>query len=175
MRIHLDPDRHDTHLVSRDKPLRLGADGLVTDGRDAAVSFVRVAGQATPDRVVLVARPGVRVRVGAREVVEVLELAHRDHVLVGDLELLFNADQLPLPIEPSADAGCGVCCEARGEAGRELFACPSCGGVACAKCRERVPEAKCPTAGCPSPAGLDRKLWEPRPEDFLGFEDGGAA
>jgi hypothetical protein len=151
-----------TNPIPSDNPLRLDARGAVTDGEWVA-AIVRVASPLTRDRVALVVRPGARAFVGARRVFELTELADRDHVLLGDAELILSCDALPAPLAIAADARCGTCCEPA----PELLACPRCRAARCAPCWRRATGDVCATPGCGAPASLDRPLWEPSLADFV--------
>jgi hypothetical protein len=151
-----------THEIPLDEPLHLDARGLATDG-EWVIAIVRMASQLTHDRVALVVRPGARVFAGARRVREVTELTDRDHVLLGEAELIVSCDALPAPLAAADGARCGTCCEAA----PELLACPRCRAARCAPCWRRATGGVCATPGCGAPASLERPLWEPTLADFV--------
>ena len=163
MRTHLLRDhRMLTHPIPLDNPLRLDARGAVTDAEWIA-AIVRMASPLTRERVALVVRPGARVFVGSRRVVELAELSDGDHVLLGEAELILSFDALPTAAESAPDARCGACCEAA----PELLACPRCRASRCEPCWRGAAGGVCATPGCGAPASLDRPLWEPSLEDFV--------
>jgi hypothetical protein len=151
-------------------PLCLDGYGrAVSAGWQVAVVPFAVAARA-PRRHALVAAEGVEVAVGGQLLREgVIELRDRDHLLLGEHEIVFSTDATPEPM-PVSEAPCPVCCETvAGD--RRLYRCSRCGLVACARCWERAPRGVCPTPGCGRPAALERPLWEPAPADFASWEE----
>lgn len=168
-RVHLLRDGNTvTWTIPSLEPLRLEAGGAIADGNEWVASFVPIRGASTRTGVAVVVRPEARVLVGARLVGDVAELRDGDRLLLGDLEVIYDDDALPIPLEASLGASCALCCNTE----RPLFLCPRCGAAACEACWSSMPEV-CSTPGCPQPAPLQRDLARPAPEDFLGFEDGG--
>jgi hypothetical protein len=154
--------------IPTDRPLRLDARANVA--RDGwALAFVPFGAERGTPRWCLVAAPGVRATLGATPLPGgVAELRHRDHVLLGDLELIFSSDAVPSPLAADAGTPCAACCETPGTDNRTgLYRCPRCGLAACNVCWELAPRGRCLTPGCGQPAALDRALWAPAASDFL--------
>jgi hypothetical protein len=160
VQIFVHHDGHDgTYALTPGEPVRLDSRGAVAASDAAALSFVALS----PSRVALVVREGRRVLVGGRVVPEVTELAHGDHVLHGDLELILSTDARPAPAQAPPGSRCAACLEER----PALLACPRCAALACEACWRAAPRGVCFTAACAQPAALDRPLWTPSPGDFL--------
>lgn len=169
-RIHLLRDGEVASFgIPLERALRIDEAGERTGGGDWLVTLVPITGSANRRRIVLVARPGARVRVGARPASEVAELRDGDRILLGDVELVYSDDALPSPVPETTEARCGVCCS---EARPGLLACPRCGAIQCEACWRSAPAGVCPTPGCGQPAASDRELWRPGPEHFLDFDEG---
>jgi hypothetical protein len=160
VRLHFRHDgRHETHALVLGEPVRLDARGTRVAPDAALLTFVALA----RSRVALVVRPGRRVLVGGRVVPEVMELAHGDHVLCGELELIVATDARPALAEAPPGSRCVACLEGR----PALLACPRCAALACEACWRAAPRGVCFTAACAQPAALDRPLWTPSPAEFL--------
>jgi hypothetical protein len=154
--------------IPPDGALRLDGRGRVASGA-WALSLVPFGTERGTPRWCLVVAPGVRATLGAAPLPSgVAELHDRDHVLVGDLELIFSSDALPIALPADADAPCAACCQMPGTDGRMgVYRCPRCGLAACDVCWELAPNGRCLTPGCTQAAALERALWTPMASDFL--------
>jgi hypothetical protein len=173
----LDADRVTRLPCPDERALRLDGDlvPVETAWQLAVVPFA-LAPRA-PRRWALVAAPGTPVGVGAQRLhAGIVELHDRDRILVGDRELLFSTDALPVAVpSPAASAPCPVCCEALDTGGRTgLFRCGRCGMQACDRCWSLAPRRQCLTPRCGQPADFDRPLWTPAPEEFVTLAATGA-
>jgi hypothetical protein len=154
--------------IPPDGALRLDGRGRVASGA-WALSLVPFGTERGTPRWCVIAAPGVHATLGATPLPGgVAELHDRDHVLVGDLELIFSSDAVPVPLVADTGAPCAACCQAPGTGDcTRLYRCPRCGVVACNVCWQFAPMGRCLTPGCTQPAALDRALWAPAAPDFL--------
>ena len=169
---YIDRDSVRVYVHSAGCPLRLDSRGRRTSASDWTASLLDFcADSSRRQRFALVVPAGARVLVGPNVVPGVAEVAHGDHLFVGDAELLLNTDAHPLPIACEVGTACTICCEHVGAAGApRLLGCPRCGAPACEVCWRGFPGERCLTPACEQPASLDRPLWRPSVEDFLCYE-----
>lgn len=166
------------HALAGVDPLRLDRRGEPAGAAEAWVASIVPfsTSERAKLRYALIATPGADVMVGARHLGAgtsgVSEIFDRDHLLLGDAELIWSVDSVPAPVLGDArNEPCPICCRPFAEGGHaSSMRCPRCGARACNLCWSGAPRGVCQTPGCEQPVATDRDLWRPLPTDFVTWE-----